>query len=401
MRVALWNGSGIGNLGDALLDHINRVEIGKRIPGASFQTFTPWPSAALPHVKIDQDGRWSGEGLFDAIVIGGGALMIGPPFVHPSLQTCFLGPQPRRFRDLCPVIWNAVCFDGQFVQLLSEASRMYVRESAARVTYCSVRNRHSANLIRNCGATSDISITPDPVILLRPPKSRASRGQGHRRIGLALGLSGSSKTFLRNLTIPTDPSDWNSELRVEIPSGMLKEHASLQEWGKEDFVRRVLVATEKLARHADIEVCGFGGVYDDEATADALEEALNCHHIKFNDSVAVDALDWIASLDCLVASRLHACILALIVGTPFVALDPYYNPVTCTSRIREFMETVDLLDEYLPLQSFMCSSDALDEFVERSISRRSRLQVVHSSLSDLVRRHFDCVTEIIHDGRVR
>src|SRR5690242_7155778 len=113
MRIALWNASGLDNLGDRMLDYVNRRELGRRFSDATFQTFSPWPSASTRLVSIDRHGRWEGEESFDAIVIGGGALLIGPPFVHPSLQTCYLGPYPDRFRDTCPVFWNAVCCDGQ------------------------------------------------------------------------------------------------------------------------------------------------------------------------------------------------------------------------------------------------------------------------------------------------
>src|ERR1700743_841276 len=101
MRIALWNASGLDNLGDRLLDYVNRCELGKRIPQAQFQTFTAWPSASTRLGKIGREGHWEGERQFDAIGIGGGALLIGPPFVHSSLQTYYLGPYPDRFRDSC------------------------------------------------------------------------------------------------------------------------------------------------------------------------------------------------------------------------------------------------------------------------------------------------------------
>jgi len=199
MRIALWNGSGLNNLGDRLLDYINRRELGRRLPSAIFHSFSPWPSSSVPLVQIDDQGYWGNEQRFNAIVIGGGALLIGPPFVHPSLQTCYLGPYPERFRDVCPIIWNAVCSDGQFVPLLAEPWRAYVRSAAARLTYHSVRNQRTANLLTQCGVSDSISIVPDPVILLRSPGEKSRPRRVRRRIGIMLGVNAYSAALTEYL----------------------------------------------------------------------------------------------------------------------------------------------------------------------------------------------------------
>jgi hypothetical protein len=327
MRIALWNASGLDNLGDRLIDRVCRGELARRLPDASFATFAPWLSREVPLVSIDRDGRWTGERQFDAIVIGGGALLIGPPFIHPSLQTCYLGPYPERFRDPCPVVWNAVCCDGQFVSTLAAPWRGYVRAACSRLTYRSVRNRYTAEFLLDCEVKEPVDVVPDPVTLLQPPQSRDANRRP-RRIGLALGLSGSSERFISQLQAPTDPSEWNPAVCVRVPAdhGAAKTAAAASRL--QQLVNRIAAAVGAGHSAEEIEVCAFGRIYGDRETASALANALACRMILPDDGDGDDALKWISSLDCLVASRLHACILALVAGTPFVAVDPNFNAVS-------------------------------------------------------------------------
>jgi polysaccharide pyruvyl transferase WcaK-like protein len=400
MRIALWNGSGLDNLGDRLLDYVNRRELARRLPEASFDTFSPWPAPFMPLVKIDRNGGWAYEGRYDAIVIGGGALLIGPPFVHPTLQTCYLGPYPDRFRDRCPIIWNGVCSDGQFVAVLAEHWRSYIRAATRRLTYRSVRNQRTAELLGECGVSDKISIVPDAVTLLRAPTKRDYRGSAPLRIGLAVGSSGHSCQFLATLTSGTDTGDWNPTVRAPVTANIACANPAMLPTEMSAFVARVSEALSGIRKRAHIEVCGFGAVYDDSPCAAALVEALGCCHISLSDPLGSDALAWIASLDCLIASRLHACILAVVAGTPLVALDPYFSPVAGTSKVREFMAGVGLLDGYASLESFLTAGDTLDEMVETAISNRERLPAIHETLSIAAHAHFDCVAEIIRQRTI-
>src|ERR1044072_5494043 len=193
MRIALWNGSGVDNIGDRLLDYVNRQELGRRLPTACFETFCPWPSATAsdsirPHrLRIDRQGHWDGEGSFDAIVIGGGGILLGPPFRHPGAQFFFLGPFPERFRDRCPVVWNAVSSEGIRATAPNSLWREFVQAAAERIKLRTVRNELTREFLTRCGITGSVSLVPDPVVLLATPAKRKSRPASTRRIGMAVG----------------------------------------------------------------------------------------------------------------------------------------------------------------------------------------------------------------------
>ncbi|HXT69373.1 MAG TPA: polysaccharide pyruvyl transferase family protein [Vicinamibacterales bacterium] len=397
MRIALWNASGLDNLGDRLLDTVNRRELSARLPEASFQTFSPWPSDSLPFVSIDGEGRWCGESEFDAIVIGGGALLIGPPFVHPTLQTCYLGPYPDRFRDACPVVWNAVCSDGQFVPALADVWRKYVQSAAARLTYRSVRNRRTAQLLQECGVTDPVQVVPDPVTLFDQPRGSGKPGARRRRIGLALGASSNADAFVAHLTADSGGLDRNPAVNVSVPPAILQDDDERARAAA--FTAHVARSFAELAAHADLEVCAFGAVYGDAATAADVLRVASAHEATLRDADGADALAWIRSLDCLVASRLHACILAVVAGTPLVAIDPYYSAVIGTSKVREFMSDTGLLDEYLTRDSWLEGPISLAEACDRAIAGRDRMPAIHDALARPARAHFDALADVIREKR--
>lgn len=396
MRIALWNGSGLDNLGDRLLDLVNRRELGARLPGTKFETFSPWPIPALPFVTIDGQGRWAGESTFDGIVIGGGALLIGPPFIHPTLQTCYLGPYPERFRDSCPVIWNAVCSDSQFVAPLSAPWRQYVQSAASRLTHRSVRNRRTAQMLEECGVTEAVHVVPDPVTLLDRPRSRPAGGR-RRRVGLAVGASSTADDFLAHLTSDAGGLDSNPGVRVDVPASELQDAARPVRAAA--FLQQLADVFAPLEGRADLEVCAFGAVYGDRATADDVLRVLPARHVVLRDRNGGDALEWIRSLDCLVASRLHACVLAVVAGTPLVALDPYYGPVVGTSKIREFLADADLLANYATTDMFLTGEVSLPDLIETAIADADRLPSVHEGLSARAGAHFDGLADVIRERR--
>jgi polysaccharide pyruvyl transferase WcaK-like protein len=399
MRIALWNGSGLDNLGDQLIDHVNRIELGRRLGDSSFQTFAPWPCDGVPLARIDSNGRWNGEGEFDAIVIGGGALLLGPPFVHPSLQTCYLGPYPERFRDRCPAIWNAVCFNAQFLPALQEPWRSYVRTACQRLAYCSVRNAGSAELLAECEVSEPVIVVPDPVIALRPPQPRRKHNCGRRRVGLAVGAVVQAESFLARLGVADEGWDWNPQVQESMPRAIVAQNAARELAQQQALFARIAEAVAPLRTTTNLEVCGFGGVYGDRQAASKLAALLDCPLVSFHDSLGAGTIDWILSLDCLIASRLHACILALVVGTPLVAIDPYLNPITGTSKVREFMADGDLLAGYVPLHAFLDGDGSLGEFIEQAVRCQQQLPLVHSELSRKVHDHFDRLSEIIRNPR--
>lgn len=390
MRIALWNASCLDNLGDQLLDTVNRRELGRRLPMATFETFSLWPSETHRQVVIDAGGHWCGESSFTGIVIGGGALLIGPPFVHPSLQTCYLGPHPANFRDQCPIIWNAVCSDAQVVCTLSDKWRNYVQTAASRLTYRTVRNWHTAQMLKECGVTEQVDVVPDPVVLFERPRASVARRYGRRRIGVAISDSPNAPAMVAHLTSPCSAA-CNHDVTIHVAPEMLID-SNATERGNQ-FRKAVSETFTCLSSNADIEVCGFGAVYGDTHCAQELAALLRGRNVSIRNGG--EALSWIRSLDCLIASRLHAVILSVVAGTPVVAIDPYYSHIAGTSKLMGFMADAELLDVYATREQFVSREVNIAEVVETAIARCDRIPTAHQRFVQLAESHFDNVAGLL------
>jgi polysaccharide pyruvyl transferase WcaK-like protein len=110
-----------------------------------------------------------------------------------------------------------------------------------------------------------------------------------------------------------------------------------------------------------------------------------------------DALEWISSLDCLVASRLHACILALVAGTPLIAVDPNFNAVSGTSKLREFMADAGLLRTYVHMNGILEHGFRLGDLIELALAACPRQIEVQAKMRDAAGAHFDRVADIIQE----
>jgi hypothetical protein len=215
MKIALWNASGLNNLGDRVLDRANREQLSSRLPGAEFVTFCPWANGATKELFISSEGNWPGLNEFDAIVVGGGALLMGPPFSHPGLQCFFFGSTPSKFQDRASKIWNAMCSDTQFLAPLQDNWREFVKDAVDQVSYCTVRNERSKEFLEDCGASSEIKVVPDPAVLLETPDKRlafAHSGRARPRIGVSIARPVFTTEFISYMTstalrraAPTEP----------------------------------------------------------------------------------------------------------------------------------------------------------------------------------------------------
>jgi len=218
-------------------------------------------------------------------------------------------------------------------------------------------------------------------------------------VGLAVGAVVQAESFLARLGVADEGWDWNPQVQESMPRAIVAQNAARELAQQQALFARIAEAVAPLRTTTNLEVCGFGGVYGDRQAASKLAALLDCPLVSFHDSLGAGTIDWILSLDCLIASRLHACILALVVGTPLVAIDPYLNPITGTSKVREFMADGDLLAGYVPLHAFLDGDGSLGEFIEQAVRCQQQLPLVHSELSRKVHDHFDRLSEIIRNPR--
>jgi hypothetical protein len=396
MRIALWNGSGLDNHGDRLLDQVNRVELSRRLPSAAFETFCPWSEGPdCKRLRVDTDGRWCGEGAFDAIVIGGGALLMGPPFSHPGMQSFFLGPYPERFRDKCFVSWNAVCSGSQFASSLLASWKEYVQAAARRIDFASVRNTRTREFLMQCEVAEAPTVVGDPVVLMREPRTRRSRVRG-RRLGIAVARPAFPEEFLRAMgnSAVADLVGANPAV-VRIAPGVGPE-----DYDELRYAQQLAALVQPMVKDHEVEIAVIPNVYGDEKPAGLLANLLGdtCRTVTVLQKEGKRLMTWIESLDCLVASRLHYCVLALAAGTPVVALDPYYSNVLGTSKLCEFMTAGPGRDCWMPLTAALEGEPALPRLVERAFALADRGSDVHARLWAAAAAHFDQLAERIRLG---
>ncbi len=392
MRIALWNAGGLDNLGDRLLDAVNRREIGRRISGAQFESFCPWADAGAPgRLWVDANGHWSGEGSFDAIVIGGGALLVGPPFRHPGLQAFFLGPYPERFADDCPVVWSAVCSDTQRPAPDEAAWREYVCGAAARIEMRTVRNQSTRSFLEGWGVGGEIAVVPDPVVLWRGAGEGRRPGgrEGRGRVGVLVPRPVFPSHFLMKMGL------WAMQGGVDSNPDVvaLEPYTPAAAYDEPRYVRQYADVLRSVARDRDLELCVRPSMYGDEQPAQQVAAALgpSATSVRVQDPWGADLLTWLESLDCVVATRLHDCILALLAGTPVIAVDPYVRSSTPTTKLREFMRTGQGEDHYLTLDSFLEGTVPLPDRIERALATAPDLPGIRQGLQARASAHFDAL----------
>jgi hypothetical protein len=392
MRIALWNAGGLDNLGDRLLDAVNRREIGRRIPGAQFASFCPWADAGSPaHLWVDTDGHWPGEGAFDSIVIGGGALLVGPPFRHPGLQAFFLGPYPERFADTCPVVWNAVCSDTQRPAPAVAAWREYVCGAAGRIGLRTVRNESTRACLWGWGVGGDIAVVPDPVVLWcgDGERRRPGRREGRRRIGALVARPVFPSHFLMKMGLWAMQGAACSNPAVIA----LEPYTPAEAYEEPRYVRQYAEVLRPLTGDYQLEICVRPSMYGDEEPAQLVAAALGpaATSVRVRDPWGADLLAWMESLDCVIATRLHDCILALLAGTPVLAVDPYARPSTPATKLREFMRMGQGEDHYLTLESFLTGDIPLPDRIERALVAAPELAGIREGLQARASAHFDAL----------
>jgi polysaccharide pyruvyl transferase WcaK-like protein len=198
---------------------------------------------------------------------------------------------------------------------------------------------------------------------------------------------------MTKLQTPCAAVDWNPDVQLEVPADMAPIMMAYH--SPSDAADRLVASLTKLRAESDFEVCAFGAIYNDKQIAVALAEALGCPLLESHTSSGEDVINWIESLDCLIASRLHACILALVVGTPVVVIDPYFDADSGTSKIHELMKSIDFLSTYITFEDFVQTTGSLDKMVYHAIENGDRLCAVHEEMSRAASVHFDVIANII------
>jgi polysaccharide pyruvyl transferase WcaK-like protein len=348
LRVALWGGASLSNVGDQMLFDVTEHGLAQRLPGAEFARYCPWAAdgGTVRPLWVGPSGRWPGTGSSDAIVIVGG-VFAGPPFVNVLMQAFTLGAKPDLFDAGVAVAWHGVGLDDNTRPVVKPEWSAYLQALAGRLDLFTVRAPSAADRFRQAGAPAP-GLVPDPSFA-RPvqaeprPPARTRRP----RIGVAVGEAITSSRLLDTFTdmrvvmryVRRSGFDRSTCLdAVEIAG---REFAEDELTPKRDFSRRLVAELAGLARLGTVEFIGVDNMYDDAAACAAFAAALGGAPVRTVRQASADALGAaFGGYDLVVVSRFHSVVLALQAGVPFIAADPYWHPGTATSKVHQLLASL-------------------------------------------------------------
>jgi len=356
IRIALWGGASLGNVGDQLLFDAVEAGLGRRLPGAEFTRYCPWADGDGPvrPLWVSPSGRWPGAGSFDAVVIVGG-VFAGPPFANVLMQAFTLGAAPAAFDPAVLTAWYGVGLDDTTRPPSQPQWRDYLRAAGQRLDFFTVRAPSAADRFRQAGAPVP-RIVPDPAFGLpaRPHAESSSAGGGRRpRIGVAVSEAVASSRLLGLFT------DMRIVLRYVRESGFDRttcldaveiagrEFAAGEIDPKRAFSTQLAAELAGLQRIGPVEFIAVDNMYDDAAAAAAFAGALDGTTVRCLPRADAAALgEAFSRYDLVVVSRFHSVVLALQAGVPFIAADPYWHPDTKTSKVHQLLAEVGRTDRH-------------------------------------------------------
>lgn len=279
----------------------------------------------------------------DVVLIGGGGLLFDTPF---QVLPFWLG----RVVAARSVGTPAVLYSVGVGPIEKRRSRRYLKLGLAYADTITVRDEFSADLLRKCGVKREVSILPDPALLLQPAaESRA-------------------KEILREEGVPED--------------GGQKIGISLRYWQAFDesqqaaFAANVRKAMETLAGKSDVSfvmvpfqlppALGDIDLMKEIAAGSACEDRV---HIIKGSYTPAEVKAVLGQMDLVLGMRLHSLIFSLTMGVPSIAL-------SYTHKVRSMMETFGEVDYCLPVENL--NSENIVELVSRA-SQESREKLQKSS----------------------
>jgi polysaccharide pyruvyl transferase WcaK-like protein len=317
-RVALWGTFDVDNYGDHLFPRVAVHELGRRLPGAVVQVFSPYgwlhPTGLDDGRAASPLGPWSPErarqlaAAHHLVVVGGGELI----HLHDPLLAAVYGTSTDELRRMapsrffveglgpeleadCPVVWHGVGVPWA----PDEEQGERLRGALAARPYVTVRDRHSARRLAEAGVERPIAVVPDSALLIDRIMPAASLGDRLDRLRADGRYPGNGAPAL---------VVQGCELLLPQLDGVVEA------MGRWQAARTVPL---------DVVVIETGRCRGDAVFADALERAVAAHPVwRLPAGAAVEDLAAaIAGGAVFLGSSLHGAITALAYGRPFVLLN--------------------------------------------------------------------------------
>lgn len=344
MRIALWGGGSLDNVGDQVLMEVAERELRRRIPDCTVVRFCPWSDGPPAEELWIHDGSgWPGAGAFDAVV-GLGGIWAGPPFRAVLMQVFTFGPDPAAFDPAAFVAWHGVGLVDGCPPLEGEPRHRYVRALAGRLDHLTVRGRDAAD--RFAAATgSPPAVVPDPAFAL-PPWRRSERRRP--RVAVAVGDARPAVGLSRRLADTTRRDRWcawHPDTGLSFEEMLEYEVDAVELDWKEEFLPRLWPRIAELAASVDVEFLGVTNMYEDDDVARQGAAAVDGSTLRQLGRADADTLTRaLGEYDAVVVSRFHSVVLAMRAGVPLVAVDPYWSPRTGTSKVQQLLTAAGLAD---------------------------------------------------------
>jgi len=323
MRLGFLGAYSIANAGDALVGYATRRAVLARVPGVDHEVLAP----ALPHafwghgwdaerglgeairaIPAGADCRWADD--FDAVIIGGGGVLV----LDPSFAPFSLG-EPARWPARCAAAWNGVGSQNQPWYLSAHvADYARIARCCERLAYVSVRSQTTLRFVRACGFAGEVHVVPDPAIDLASVPAEAER---------------EVDALLARLALEPRPARRRPLVGLSLGAATASPAAA-------PFFTALEQELAALAPDCDLVFFPFSRLQDDVAAQTALARRLGARVLT---EVLPPLVLWglIGRLDAYVASRLHGVLAAYAQHVPFVAIDEYLRDAVASSKIRELI----------------------------------------------------------------
>jgi polysaccharide pyruvyl transferase WcaK-like protein len=352
LAIALWGSAGLPNVGDRLISIVVRDELRRRIGDCRVDLFSPWAgdrgTGGLPvqHLSFGAGGGWPLAGAYDAVVVPGGGVFAGPPFLHPIMKMFCLGNDPAIFAPGLYTAWHAVGVQDDSPEPAAAPEQEYLRALGKRLDHCTVRDPDAARRIGTATGPPAPEITPDPVFALPPqdPPRDPARTRARRPvIGVSVGgapLSGQ----LADATLGAEAGaafGWDLCLAPEETIARIGHGAGPRQRLRGQLARAII----ELGEQGELLIIGIRNMYGDDTLAQQLAAALpeaRCAIAGVTDHDEVTAL--YGACDVVLASRYHSAVLALRAGTPVVGVDT--SAVIGPSKLHSLLAQLGMADRY-------------------------------------------------------
>jgi polysaccharide pyruvyl transferase CsaB len=268
----------------------------------------------------------------DIILVGGGGLLFDTPF---QVLPFWLG----RIVAARSVGIPSVLYSVGVGPIEKRRSRRYLKLGLRYVDTITVRDEFSAELLRKCGIKREVSILPDPALLLEPAaESRAEeilREEGvpedRRKIGISLRF-------------------WQAFNKSEQARFAASVREALERLAAESDVSFVMVPFQLPPALGDIDLM------KEIAVGSACKDDI---HIIKGSYAPAEAKALLGKMDLVLGMRLHSLIFSLTMGVPSVAL-------SYTHKVTSLMRLFDAANHSLPVEN------VTPESIAQHVSRASQ-----------------------------